>query len=535
MPTEFDLAAVKAQYQPKQCSLCENDAAPLSEVCTECRLKLRPQQAAAKAAAMVSEEDKAKIAELVESGRLGKLLPEDEGEALSAPQAPTDLKYPELRFPYESVPDGRFKQLVDKACEGGLDPGLVVPAMLALISALPIYDKMEGVRINLYVTLLALVGAGKDLSIDRCIDTLGIRHRLDDVWSNYAPSGERSLSQHIGDTPGKRNEPRVPGPMRRCIVTMELEDTLNKSKGETSSVLQAMQYYFDHNNRTYEDSKTRTKQTVACRLSWLAGLPVGDQEIDEANYRLAFGEGTGHGIGSRMLFGFAEKRVDARASRNWQPDPALYEFGQVSTEQMDFGPLETDRRESLAQRIHDLRVRGMADGVEQEYLTWQPKKDLSGRDTYHVLKVAICTALANGHARVERDDWEFAKAFMAWQHQIRTVFAPGVAKQVTMGQFKEIVVAEVAKRTKAMIDGKPSDKHNKQVERDGRTRRFIRWKAMSNDGKWYRYGWDVEKVVNSLVNDGHLAFRVDRVLTPDGKGDKDEPNKLWVELIRVRD
>src|SRR5450755_1569651 len=63
------------------------------------------------------------------------------------------LKYPQLRFPYEAIPEGRLKKLVDKACEGGVAPGLVVPSLLTLIGSMPTQDKMCGQRINLFTTL----------------------------------------------------------------------------------------------------------------------------------------------------------------------------------------------------------------------------------------------------------------------------------------------------------------------------------------------------------------------------------------------
>ncbi|MFZ3216208.1 MAG: hypothetical protein WA192_09130, partial [Candidatus Acidiferrales bacterium] len=62
----------------------------------------------------------------------------------TAEEAKKRMKYPHLRFPYEAIPEGRFKELVDKACEGGLSPGLVVPSLMALTSSLPVHDRMEG-------------------------------------------------------------------------------------------------------------------------------------------------------------------------------------------------------------------------------------------------------------------------------------------------------------------------------------------------------------------------------------------------------
>ena len=228
------------------------------------------------------------------------------------------LKYPELAFPYESLPPGSLKNLVDKACEGGLDPGLACPAIMALASSLPFKDRMDGAKINLYVCLLALVGAGKDTAIKRALNVLGIEgNQL--IYTSYAPSGERSIAMLLGDKQtGTKNAPiTTPGPLRHCIVTTELEDTLAKSRGETSSVLQAMQHYWDHNNKTYSDAK-KGVQKVNCRLSWLTALPVGNDEISTDAFRLAFGEHTSHGIVDRMFFGFSERKFDGRRSRNWE-------------------------------------------------------------------------------------------------------------------------------------------------------------------------------------------------------------------------
>ena len=215
---------------------------------------------------------------------------EPETRAFAIPRpGPMKLKYPELAFPYEALPPGRLKDLVDKACEGGLSPGLVCPAIMALVSAIPIEDRMEGANLNQYVCLLAMVGAGKDTAINRALKVLGIEDEAS-VYSAYSPSGERSISTLLGDKQGgtKANPIVLPGFRRHCIVTYEIEDTLAKSRSETSSVLQALQWFWDHNKKTYADSKSGKTQNVNCRLSWLTALPVGDTEIDEDAFRSAF-------------------------------------------------------------------------------------------------------------------------------------------------------------------------------------------------------------------------------------------------------
>lgn len=434
------------------------------------------------------------------------------------------LKYPELAFPYEALPDGRLKTLVDKACEGGLSPGLVCPAIIALASAIPAEDRMEGANINQYICLLALVGAGKDTAINRALGVLGLEDQPS-YWTAYSPSGERSISNLIGDKQGgtKANPTTIPGLRRHCIVTYEIEDTLAKSRGETSSVLQALQWYWDHNKKTYSDSKTGRTQNVNCRLSWLTALPVGDGEIDEDTFRHAFGEHTSHGITDRMLFGFAEEKFDGRRSRRWS---VPYDFNNFTVKEPS--PIESaaniqiERQETLVGRLHKAKVIGFADGVEDAYLNW----DASGRDTYHVLKVAVLVALLNDHKHIEMDDWLFAVALMDWQKRIRTTFAPGKSKKVTQGQFNEIYMHELEKRVEKMKDGITNPKSEKIVEQFGKTCYYVRWKAMANANRWYRFGLNVEKTTESLMQSAAVCY----LLEPNEKGELVEENRSWVRL-----
>lgn len=437
--------------------------------------------------------------------------------------AQNELKYPELQFPYHALPEGRFKTLVDKACEGGLSPGLVAPAILTLASAVPICDDMEGARINVFTCLLAMVGAGKDTAIDRAIAVLGLE---DGQFTAYTPSGERSLSNLLGDRPEKRgSDKRIAGPRRRCIVTFEIEDTMNKSKGDTSSVLQALHWFYDHNDKIFSDSRSSSIQKVHCRLSWLTALPVGDTEVDEETFRRVFGEQATHGLVSRLWFGFSEERFDRRRSRHWQPP---VEGITEATVQVDGIDIPVEETHTLVAELMRNRVEEFAPGVEQQYLDWAPGKDWSGRDTHHVLKAAILCALLNEHKYIEKDDWLFAVAFMAWQGRIRETFAAGRSRQVTAGQFHETVMHEIEKRTAKLKKIGKSDRQNKIVEEDGSSFfYYIRWRAMANAGRWYKYGVDVEKTIDVLVRGGALAY----LMEPNSESGKDEANKKWVRLI----
>jgi hypothetical protein len=447
------------------------------------------------------------------------------------PEPPVDpkaLKYPELQFPYEAIPPGRLRKLVDKACEGGLNPGLVVPAILTLVSALPRQDEMDGTRINLYTPLLALSGGGKDIAMKRALSVLGMWDDPD-TYREYTPSGERSIATMIGDKAGTKDNPgRIPGPERMVFVTYELKDTLNKSVGDTSSVLEAINWYYDHNRKPYTDTRHNTVQTVDCRLSWLSGLAVGLGEIDTDKYRRAFGESSTDGIARRLAFGFAEVPFDARRTRNWKPDASLYQFGETDETNIDgVGPVFTDNRTSLVDELRDAVVEGFAPGIEEQYLNWEPKNP---SDTYLAHKWAILTALIQGHKYIEQSDWDFTVTCMDWQFLIQTTFAPGRARRVTQGEFQEKIMLTMRKCTDKLIASRKNTYDAKTVTYDGATLHFIRWKKMANDGKWWLDGMDVEQTIRRLVNMGALAFKEELECSANGKDENTKTDEIWVRL-----
>lgn len=453
-------------------------------------------------------------------------------EEIEQPAEATGLKYPELAFPYEALPQGSYlKVLVGKASEGGLAPGLTCPAIMALVSVIPETDRMIGADIKQYVCLLALVGAGKDMAINRAVATLGLEKEVGRLWSPYAPSGERSLSTLIGDQPGPvKGGPRMPGPKKHCLVTYELEETLQKSRGETSAVLTNLQWFWDHNYKVFNDSFRGRKQpqTVDCRVSWLCNLPIGQDSINTDTFRLAFGEGTSHGLTDRMLWGFSEKHFDNRVTAEWE---VPYEFNHFVTETAcDLGmsaekiPSSIERTETLASRFAKARVLGWGAGVKEQFFAWPDGK---GRDNYHIHKVAVLVALINGHQYVEQSDWEFAVAFMLWQQRIRTVFQSGTGKRVSQGEFNGVYIKalerETARATKARPNGMKDP--NARFEQVGsRECVFIRVKRMASEGRWYDYGLDVDKTGDLLVKSGDAAFMD---AGEDERGNR-KLNKDWV-------
>jgi len=151
------------------------------------------------------------------------------------------------------------------------------------------------------------------------------------------------------------------------------------------------------------------------------------------------------------------------------------------------------------------------------------------RFPYHILKVAILTALVNMHKLIEQDDWDFAVAFMNWQHEIRMAFSPGRAKRTTQGEFNDTIVRELEKRTAKMKLDPVETKTQKIAGRGDMKRCFFRWKGLANDGKWHLKGLDIKRTIQSLVDGGTLVYLV--------TGDPDVPKTLetddsWVRLVR---
>lgn len=436
------------------------------------------------------------------------------------------IKYPELRFPYEAL-TGRFKELVDKACEGGVGVGLVVPALMTLASSIPVYDVMCGQRICLYTCLLAMVGAGKDVAIMHARLTLGMGdHWHKKLFTNYSPSGEKVLAMTIGDRLTKRgSNERTAGPKRHCLISTELESTLNKAKAETSGVLQAIQRLWDSNYDLYPDSKSGGTITVNCRLSWLASLPVGKNEIDVELFRQAFGTNTQGGVVSRITFGFTEQRVDSRKLRYWQPPVATPHTTVVTGQKID-GDLDVVQEElldhSLLEELRTFRVEDWRPEVGKQLDAWEVGEDMSGRDTQHIQKAAIISALLNGHQYVEQEDFDFAVAYMKCQTAIRKVFSTGLGKSAA-GQFNETIVETVRRKSaKYKKDGKDMQQVEGFI--------FVRWKKLAQDGNWHQYGPDIERTIDALVRGGLLAYLIETdSSSPDGRTKK-EKNKKWVRL-----
>jgi hypothetical protein len=432
---------------------------------------------------------------LIDSAALGKTpaeAPKKKGPA-----------YPELVFP-EDCMYGKMGAWA-RACstyEGkdcGLDLGLTYPAVMTLYSSLPAYDLMAEARINLYACLLAQVAAGKDTAIGRAIATLGLKEwgSMGGEIMSYSPTGEKMLTRHIGEKTVK-DKPNEPGPKHICIVTYEIEDTMKKGQGDQSGLFQTLQWFYDHNQKTLTDSNTGKTIKADCRLSWLTALPIGEGKIDPDAFGKVFGQRSTHGMMSRMIWGFSEKKFDRRLSRKWKPPDGLAPCAEAAAAD---------------------HVKDFAPGVERLYQDWE-NEDMSGRDTYVLLKVCVLTAAANGDKLITKECFDAAVKFVRWQAAILRSFKAGEAEDNPQARFNEAVMRAMERQTrKAIKMGKaPEDC-------------WLHWRSMNSRLKWRKYGIDVAKGIERLASAGDLEYAV---MVEDVERNGESVKAETVEKFKVR-
>jgi len=112
-------------------------------------------------------------------------------------------------------------------------------AYMALIGEFGIkcdIDVMCGTRVNTYTALIAPVGGGKNVAMDRAKVLLELRYK--DEYLPAAPAGTRALMNLIGDKPsGKRgSKERSPGPKTLLLVTHEMTDVLRMTGVDCSTL-----------------------------------------------------------------------------------------------------------------------------------------------------------------------------------------------------------------------------------------------------------------------------------------------------------
>jgi len=284
-----------------------------------------------------------------------------------------------------------------------------------------------------------------------------------------------------------------------------------------------LQEFYDRNQFEHYNSKTQHMTRTDCRLSLSTNLPVGDGEIDDREYTRVFGQDTGHGLLSRFDFGFSEKRVDPRLLEDWVPpayciETAISTIFETLNETTE--PVTPILRSPVVEML-SFGVEGYAPGVKEKYLAWTPTLDASGRDPSHLKKTMIVIALINGHRLITEEDFESARAYMAWQQAIRVVFSASKADPGPQAQFNEYVMKCIERKAKELA------KKDVPVKE-----RWVNWKRLSLDLKWHLRDTPlgVERTIEALIKSGQLIQKEETEESADGKKAKKVKVENWVRL-----
>jgi hypothetical protein len=372
-----------------------------------------------------------------------------------------------LAFPEESM-YGRFAQL---ARDMEMPLGYAYPALLAVASYLPEVSTMLGVRLPLYTVIIAPVGGGKNTAIVRAIETFGLTKGSD--WKVTTASSDRGLMQILGSkTTGRgANKKTEPGPSRILLRSNEMGATLKKAAIEGSVLSDMLCELWDTGQWECSD-KTGT-QECDCRMSWLGGVPVPQDDPEE--FAAAFSKFASYGLMSRLILGYSTIPFK-HDGKEWRPK------SRVTEETFDY------TNPAAFVRTSATIVRRMEPVAQELYDAWHHPQDRDGRMKFNLHKIAIITASANGEESVTAECMRCAILFMNWQGELRTVFRPSEA----IGTPESILGEIIMRKFRKLPYGKA-----------------ILWKDVAHDMKWKKYGASLlNRTIEALVNIGELDWAV---------------------------
>jgi hypothetical protein len=332
---------------------------------------------------------------------------------------------------------------------------------------------MCGVRTNIYGGLIAPPESGKNVTIDRALETLELARGID--YKKAAPAGDTQLAVILGDEAcGKRgSKDRKPGPIRMLLVNNEMTDVLKKTGVENSTLASKLCDLWD--DPYFEKIVNKEKVTVNCRLSWIGGIPA--SEDNTARFSQLFGAETNFGLYPRFIFGYTTKGF------NYRPWTHKTEAATVSLDYTDGMQTNLDPLSNTVVFVESISPE--ADKMHQD---WAPVCEHPGRIKYNALKVAVLTASANRETVVSAECMAAAIRFMEWQIQIRQTFQTGEA--LNQGAECRDVILKALKSV-------------------GAAHEFVSWRVVAHNRKWgEKYGdWMVKTTIENLVEAGELVYR----------------------------
>ncbi|MFZ0799963.1 MAG: bifunctional DNA primase/polymerase [Terriglobales bacterium] len=344
--------------------------------------------------------------------------------------------------------------------------GLAYPALIAEWSIKPDQTVYCGTRINIDMALLAQVGGGKNVAMDRACRLLELAKGTE--YKKAAPSGVRALMTLLGDKSNHdKQKTRTPGPCKVLLITHEMTDVLKMTGIENSTLASRMCDLWDDSEFEYPTKEGLI--SVDCRLSWIGGIPC---SVDNpVRFTELFDGETSHGLYDRLLFGYSDVKFNYK---HWDPPTSE--------------PMTVDYEDYAALVPYVPRVSGLSAEAQGMYDSWEPQGGGS-RIKQNCMKVALITTMMNHEETVSEECMRCAIRFMDWQIAIRQVFEPGEA------------VNDSARCRTIILEA---------MKQGGACEGYINIKRLAHDRKWgKRFGdWLVKSVIKSLADMGEIQPKV---------------------------
>jgi hypothetical protein len=355
--------------------------------------------------------------------------------------------------------------------------GLAYMALIGEFSIKCECDVMCGTRVNTYTVLVAPVGGGKNVGMDRAKALLELRYK--DEYLPASPAGTRALMNLIGGKPsGKRGagRERIPGPKKLLLITHEMTDVLKMTGVDNSTLASRLCDFWDDNQHVYPTGKDGII-SVDCRLHWIGGVPA--TADNPTRFTELFDSETGNGLYDRLLIAYTDAKFNYRP---WEP-PTTEGDGVFDSDDYTAGVRPVPH------------VRALSDGAQRLLDEWQPAGGGS-RIKQNCMKVALITTMMNREEIVTEECLRCAIGLMEWQIELRKVFRPGEA------------VNDEAKCRVVILAA---------MEAVGAKHSYVNVKRMAHDRKWGdRFGDRIVKTtIANLEEMGEIVPKV--VESTDGK------------------
>lgn len=350
--------------------------------------------------------------------------------------------------------------------------GFAYPAVLtfaglsvhpAVIPGIGISVGGEQVLGSLYVCLMGEPSSGKGKATERARAAVPVIPFDSENIIEANPNSDRGLARILEDLPLSAD---IANPDRRVLlIADEMGKVLEKGgiQGSGGGLISDLNTLYTKNRAGGADKK-KIAFVKDIRLSFLANLPITSPE-DFSTY---FGQQTTSGLSDRFIFAVPEKPM--------MTEPMSIPKADIRYSNNVVMPKEFFRRVNKW-KADSITTRGRRMGE-------------------NLLRIALIASCANNDPEVTEQSFEAACRFMEWQAEVRKIYKPGQAKNLS-GELTGIIL-EVLSRMHTGMNG--------VIEREGRP-----WFRLSQLIYNYRlhekYGANsVKSTINALMATRGISY-----------------------------